>query len=116
MGAGRATQLEPPSVLRARATQVSAGHEESIPSTNPVVVDTKLTEPGSKPVGTTLPVGGLGGCGTLVVEAVGFDDVAQAAPVTARPPIANMTSRRLRVRTLVTMGLRIPFSTEPKVP
>ncbi len=65
---------------------------------------------------TCAPVGGLGGCGSLVVEAVGFDDVAQAAPVTVKPPMANMTSRCLRVRTLVTLGLRFPYSTEPKSP
>jgi len=103
-------------VLRARATQLSAGHEESTPSTNPVVVDTKLTEPGSKPPGTTLPFGGLGRCGTVVVVAVGFDDVTQDALVTAKLPIAIMTSRRPMVRTFTTMELRIPSSIEPEVP
>ena len=101
-------------MLRASATQLSAGHEESTPRTNLVVVDTKLTEPGSKLLGTTLPFGGLGQCGIVVVEVasfevVGFDGVPQDALVTAKLPIAIMTSKRLKVRTFINMGFDPTF-------
>src|SRR5579885_1007359 len=46
-----------------------------MPTTKPVVDDTKVTEPGSKPLGTVAPVGTLG----RVVVAAGGTDVLGAA-------------------------------------
>jgi hypothetical protein len=69
IGAGRATQLDPPSPVRARATQDPAAHDASMPITNPVLFDTKVTEPGSKPLGTAVPAGGAGR-GIVVVVVV----------------------------------------------
>jgi len=56
-GSDTAVQLAPPSAVRAKATQVLAGHDESMPMTKPVVADTKVTDPGSNPLGTVVPAG-----------------------------------------------------------
>ena len=48
-GVGRDTQVEPASLVRAGATRDPATHVESMPMTKPVVAETKVTDPGSKP-------------------------------------------------------------------
>ena len=65
--AGRDTQVEPASLVRARATQDPAAHVESMPMTKPVVAETKVTDPGSKPLGTGDPAGTVG-LGAVVVD------------------------------------------------
>src|ERR1019366_7795539 len=66
-GAGRDPQVTPASLVRARATQDPAAHVESMPMTNPAVAETKVTDPGSKPLGTGDPAG-HGGLGAVVVD------------------------------------------------
>jgi hypothetical protein len=87
-------------MVRARATQDPAGHTESIPITKPVVAETKVTDPGSNPLGTGVPTGGVIG-GAVVVEdgtavAVVVDgelvwELVQAPVTKARP--ATTTDR-----------------------
>jgi hypothetical protein len=56
-----------------------------MPITNPVLAETKVTEPGSKPLGTVVPAGGAGrGTVVVVVVDVGAVEVVVTVVVVVR--------------------------------
>lgn len=60
-GPGKPTQCTPASLVRTSNEQgLGDEHAGAVPSTKPVFVETKVTDPGSNPEGTGPPTGGCG--------------------------------------------------------
>jgi hypothetical protein len=107
-GVGRDTQVEPASLVRARATQDPAAHVESTPMTNPVVAETNVTDPGSKPLDTGDPAGTVG-LGAVVVD--GATEVVVVLVVVVRRGALvgdelHDAAQTARTSTAVTLGRR----------
>jgi hypothetical protein len=101
--------VAPASLVRASATQDPAAHVESMPMTNPVVAETKLTDPGSKPLRTGDPAGTVvvGGATDVVVVLVALRVLVV---VVRRWPLVgdelHDAAQTARTSTAVTVGRR----------